>query len=132
MKNTLRVIVYAILCYFAFTLSDAIYTFFDTMFSVYTIHWPESFQASLVPSLPGWMISGALLNFCVRNRLGVNTSTLLLFWLVFLGPFLLLFLTEKGILSLSLANLFVDPMPLVIQCFAFISCFITVNHMTNR
>ena len=49
-----------------------------------------------------------------------------------IGPFLLLFFVERGILTLPVAGLFDDPMPLVIQCFAFVASFITVNHMTNR
>ncbi len=132
MKNVLRFIVFMVLCYASFALSNAIYTFFDTMFAVYTINWPTSLQANLVPSLPGWIISGILLNFCVRSRLTVPGTTLAMAWLAVIGPFLLLFLDERGILSLPLENLFNDPMPLVIQCCAFVASFITVNHMTNR
>ena len=36
MKNILRFIVYVIFVYAAFVLSDAVYSFFDTIFSVYT------------------------------------------------------------------------------------------------
>ena len=118
--------------YASFALSHAIYAFFDTILSVYTINWPTSLQANLVPSLPGWIISGIMLNFCVRSRLTVPGATLAMSWLMVLGPFFLLFLNERGILSLPLDNLFNDPMPLVIQCCAFIASFITVNHMTNR
>lgn len=132
MKNVLRFIVFMVLCYASFALSNAIYTFFDTMFAVYTINWPTSLQANLVPNLPGWIISGILLNFCVRSRLTVPGTTLAMAWLAVIGPFLLLFLDERGILSLPLENLFNDPMPLVIQCCAFVASFITVNHMTNR
>ena len=96
------------------------------------MNWPTSLQASLVPSLPGWIISGIMLNFCVRSRLTVPASILVLSWLVVIGPFLLLFFVERGILTLPVAGLFDDPMPLVIQCFAFVASFITVNHMTNR
>ena len=132
MKNVLRFVVFVVLCYVSFALSHAIYAFFDTILSVYTINWPTSLQANLVPSLPGWIISGIMLNFCVRSRLTVPGATLAMSWLMVLGPFLLLFLNERGILSLPLNNLFNDPMPLVIQCCAFIASFITVNHMTNR
>ena len=132
MKNILRFVVYVIFCYASFALSDAVYSFFDTMFAVYTVNWPTSLQASLVPSLPGWIICGIMLNFCVRSRLTVPTSILVLSWLMVIGPFLLLFFVERGILSLPVAGLFNDPMPLVIQCFAFIASFITVNHITNR
>lgn len=132
MKNILRFIIYVIFCYAAFALSDAVYAFFDTIFSAYTIHWPTSLQASLVPSLPGWIISGIMLNFCVRSRLTVPPITLALSWLVVIGPFLLLFLVERGILSLPVDGLFDGPTPLVIQCFAFVASFITVNHITNR
>ena len=132
MKQVLRFVVFAVLCYASFALSHAIYTFFDTIFAVYTINWPTSLQASLVPSLPGWIISGIMLNFCVRSRLTVPGATLAMSWLMVIGPFLLLFLNEHGILTLPLDNLFNDPMPLVIQCCAFIASFISVNHMTNR
>lgn len=132
MKNILRFIIYVVFCYAAFALSDAIYAFFDTIFAVYTVNWPTTLQATLVPSLPGWIICGILLNFCVRSRLTVPSSVLALSWLVVIGPFLLLFLVERGVLTLPVAGLFNDPMPLVIQCFAFIASFITVNHMTNR
>ncbi|MEE0434224.1 MAG: hypothetical protein UDB11_02320 [Peptococcaceae bacterium] len=132
MKNILRFIIYVVFCYAAFALSDAIYAFFDTIFAVYTVNWPTTLQATLVPSLPGWIICGILLNFCVRSRLTVPGSVLALSWLVVIGPFLLLFLVERGVLTLPVAGLFNDPMPLVIQCFAFIASFITVNHMTNR
>ena len=132
MKNILRFAIYVVFCYAAFALSDAVYSFFNTMFAAYTIHWPTSLQASLVPSLPGWIICGILLNFCVRSRLTVSGSILALSWLVVIGPFLLLFLVERGVLTLPVNGLFNDPMPLVIQCFAFIASFITVNHITNR
>ena len=132
MKNVLRFVVLVVLCYASFALSHAIYAFFDTILSVYTINWPTSLQANLVPSLPGWIISGIMLNFCVRSRLTIPGATLAMSWLMVLGPFLLLFLNERGILSLPLDNLFNDPMPLVIQRCAFIASFITVNHMTNR
>lgn len=132
MKNILRFIIYVVFCYAAFALSDAIYAFFDTIFAVYTVNWPTTLQATLVPSLPGWIICGILLNFCVRSRLTVPGSILALSWLVVIGPFLLLFLVERGVLTLPVSGLFNDPMPLVIQCFAFIASFITVNHMTNR
>ena len=121
MKNILRFAVYVLFCYAAFALSGAVYSFFDTIFNVYTVDWPTSLQASLVPSLPGWIISGIMLNFCVRSRLTVPASILVLSWLVVIG-----------ILTLPVAGLFDDPMPLVIQCFAFVASFITVNHMTNR
>lgn len=132
MKNILRFAVYVLFCYAAFALSGAVYSFFDTIFNVYTVNWPTSLQASLVPSLPGWIISGIMLNFCVRSRLTVPASILVLSWLVVIGPFLLLFFVGRGILTLPVAGLFDDPMPLVIQCFAFVASFITVNHMTNR
>ena len=108
MKNILRFAVYVLFCYAAFALSGAVYSFFD------------------------WIISGIMLNFCVRSRLTVPASILVLSWLVVIGPFLLLFFVERGILTLPVAGLFDDPMPLVIQCFAFVASFITVNHMTNR
>ena len=132
MKNIIRFIIYMLFCYAAFALSNAVYAFFDTMFAVYTVNWPTSLLANLVPSLPGWIICGIMLNFCVRSRLTVPGITLALFWLATIGPFLLLFLTERGILSLPLDGLFNDPMPLVIQCAAFVASFITVNHITNR
>lgn len=132
MKNILRFIIYVVFVYAAFVLSGAVYSFFDTIFNVYTVNWPTSLQASLVPSLPGWIISGIMLNFCVRSRLVVPGSVLALSWLMVIGPFLLLFLVERGILTLPVTGLFDDPMPLVIQCFAFIASFITVNHITNR
>ena len=132
MKNIIHFAIYVIFCYAAFALSDAVYSFFDTIFNVYTVNWPLSLEANLVPSLPGWIISGIMLNFCVRSRLSIPTSTLILSWVMVVGPFLLLFLVERGILTLSMSNLFNEPMPLVIQCFAFIASFITVNHMTNR
>ena len=78
MKNILRFIVYILFCYAAFALSNAVYAFFDTMFSVYTVNWPTSLQASLVPSLPGWIISGIMLNFWVRSRLTVLGSIVVL------------------------------------------------------
>ena len=132
MKNIIRFIIYMLFCYAAFALSNAVYAFFDTMFAVYTVNWPTSLQANLVPSLPGWIICGIMLNFCVRSRLTVPGITLALFWMATIGPFLLLFLTERGIMNLPLDGLFDDPMPLVIQCAAFVASFITVNHITNR
>lgn len=100
MKNILRFAVYVLFCYAAFALSGAVYSFFDTIFNVYTVDWPTSLQASLVPSLPGWisMAASCSISACAARarRAGVDPGVS---WLVVIGPFLLLFFVERGICS---------------------------------
>ncbi|MDO4280664.1 MAG: hypothetical protein Q4C56_03445 [Peptococcaceae bacterium] len=132
MKNMLRFALFLVFCYAGFALSAAIYSFLDALFATFSSGTSMALAANVVPTLPGWIICGIMLNLCVRSRVAVPAPTLALFWLVAIGPFVLLWLNARGTLVLSLSALFADPMPLVLQCCAFVASFLSVNRLANR
>lgn len=123
MKNALRIILYFIFVAVGFNLSGGV-------MALLMDFAPSS--CGQAPLLPGWAFAGALLNMVVRERVVVPKSTILTFWLVTLGPFVLNYLNIRGILLVSTSIFFSDVAIRLLYLSAFVVSFLTLNKLRHR